>query len=123
MSNFPYVLDNERAAVAARPAYRRIHPYMGLTAKLMRVIILAASDTTDYPAEYPALRGLMTEEQPNQFSASVGKLFSSEDDEVRDLWLSVAQQYDSVGPDAAREHLTTERQRIEERIKRLLGQI
>ena len=123
MSNFPRVLDNERAAVADRPAYHRIHPYMGLTAKLMRVIILAASDTTDYPAEYPALRGLMTEEQPNQFSASVGKLFSSEDDDVRALWLSVAQEYDRSGPDAAREYLATEQQSLEEQVKRLLGQI
>ena len=65
----------------------------------------------------------MLEEQPNQFSASVGKLFSSDDDAARDLWLSVAQQYDSVGPDAAREYLATERQSLEERVKRLLGQI
>lgn len=65
----------------------------------------------------------MTEEQPNQFSVSVGKLFSSDDDAARDLWLSVAQQYDSAGPDAAREYLGTERQSLEERVKRLLGQI
>lgn len=89
----------------------------------MGVTILAACKATSRLAQYPALRGLMPEERPNQFSASVGKLFSSDDDEIRDLWLSVAQQYDSAGPDAAREHLTAERQRIEERIKRLLGQI
>lgn len=81
-----------------------------------------ASDTTSYLVESPALRGLMAEEQPNQFSVSIGKLLSSNDD-VRDLWLSVAQEYDRAGPDAAREHLTAERQSLEELVKRLLSQI
>lgn len=65
----------------------------------------------------------MTEEQTDQFSASVGKLFSSDDDDVRALWLSVAQEYDRAGPDAAREYLAAERQSLEEQVKSSLGQI
>lgn len=65
----------------------------------------------------------MPEEQPIQFTAAVGKSFSSDDDDVRALWLSVAQEYDRSGPDEAKEHLAAERQSLEARVKRLLGQI
>ena len=81
------------------------------------------SDTTSYLAEYPALRGLMAEEQPIHFTAAVGQSFSSNEDDARTLWLAVAQEYDRAGPEAAREHLATESQSFEERVKRLLSQV
>lgn len=85
--------------------------------------MLTARDTPIYLVEHTALRGLMSEEQPIEFTATVGKLFSSDEDDARTLWLAVAQEYDRAGPEAAREHLATESQSFEERVKRLLSQV
>ena len=64
----------------------------------------------------------MAESQDTKFSELVGKRLSSE--ESQSLWIPVAQELDRVGggPDAAKEYLDAERQRLEERVGNLLAQ-
>ena len=64
----------------------------------------------------------MAESRDTQFSELVGKRLSSE--ESQSLWIPVAQELDRVGggPDAAKEYLDAERQRLEERVENLLAQ-
>ena len=64
----------------------------------------------------------MAESRDTQFSELVGRRLSSE--ESQSLWIPVAQELDRVGggPDAAKEYLDAERQRLEERVKNLLAQ-
>jgi hypothetical protein len=64
----------------------------------------------------------MAESRDTKFSELVGKRLSSE--ESQSLWIPVAQELDRVGggPDAAKEYLDAERQRLEERVENLLSQ-
>ena len=64
----------------------------------------------------------MAESRDTQFSELVGRRLSSE--ESQSLWIPVAQELDRVGggPDAAKEYLDAERQRLEERVENLLSQ-
>lgn len=64
----------------------------------------------------------MAESRDTQFSELVGRRLSSE--ESQSLWIPVAQELDRVGggPDAAKEYLDAERQRLEERVENLLAQ-
>jgi len=65
----------------------------------------------------------MAESRDTQFSELVGRRLSSE--ESQSLWIPVAQELDRVGggPDAAKEYLDAERQRLEERVENLLAQV
>jgi hypothetical protein len=64
----------------------------------------------------------MTELRDTQFSELVGRRLSSE--ESQSLWIPIAQELNRVGggPDAAKEYLDAERQRLEERVKNLLAE-
>lgn len=64
----------------------------------------------------------MAESQDTQFSELVGRRLSSE--ESQSLWIPIAQELNRVGggPDAAKEYLDAERQRLEERVKNLLAE-
>ena len=64
----------------------------------------------------------MAESRDTQFSELVGRRLSSE--ESQSLWIPVAQELDRVGggPDAAKEYLDAERQRLKERVENLLAQ-
>lgn len=65
----------------------------------------------------------MVESKENRFSEIVATRLIS--DESRSLWTPVAQELDRSdgGPDAAREYLDAQRQRLEERVKDLLEQL
>lgn len=58
-----------------------------------------------------------------QFSELVGKRLSSA--ESQSLWIPVAQEFDRIGggPDAAKQYLDAERQRLEQRVENLLAQV
>jgi hypothetical protein len=64
----------------------------------------------------------MAESRDTKFSELVGRRLSSE--ESQSLWIPIAQELDRVGggPDAAKEYLDAERQRLEERVENLLSQ-
>ena len=64
----------------------------------------------------------MAESRDTRFSELVGRRLSSE--ESQSLWIPVAQELDRIGggPDAAKEYLDAERQRLEERVENLLSQ-
>ena len=64
----------------------------------------------------------MAGSQDTQFSELVGRRLSSE--ESQSLWIPIAQELNRVGggPDAAKEYLDAERQRLEERVKNLLAE-
>lgn len=64
----------------------------------------------------------MTEPQDTRFSDLVGRRLLSE--ESKSLWIPVSQELDRVGggPDAAKEYLDAERQRLEGRVENLLTQ-
>ena len=64
----------------------------------------------------------MAESQDTQFSELVGRRLSSE--ESQSLWIPIAQELNRLGggPDAAKEYLDAERQRLEERVKNLLAE-
>ena len=62
----------------------------------------------------------MKKTQSTRFSDSVEKRLASE--EARELWGPTAQEFDREGPDAAREYLVAERQRLEEQVQRLIDE-
>ena len=64
----------------------------------------------------------MSETQDPKFSELVGEQLASEE-EARSLWMPVAQEFDRGGPDASKEYLDAERQRLEEHILNLLDQV
>jgi hypothetical protein len=66
---------------------------------------------------------LMNKTHDIRFSELVGRQLSSE--EARTLWTPMAQELDRVdgGPDAAKEYLDAERQRLEERVENLLARV
>ena len=57
------------------------------------------------------------------FTESVGRSLSPGKEEAETLWASVAQEFTREGPDAANEILSAERQRLVERVRRLLEDV
>ena len=57
-----------------------------------------------------------------KFSELVTNLLSSEE-QARELWTPTGQEFDRAGPDAAKEYIGAEQQRLEERVKNLLAQV
>ena len=62
----------------------------------------------------------MSNEDSYGFSEAVKSKL--EDDAARELWEPVAQEFNRAGPDAAREYLDAETQRLEEQLKRQLAE-
>ena len=64
----------------------------------------------------------MAKSRDTKFSELVGRRLSSE--ESQSLWIPVAQELDRIGggPDAAKEYLDAEHQRLKERVEKLLAQ-
>ena len=58
----------------------------------------------------------MNDEQGYRFSEAVRAKLTA--DEARELWEPVAQEFDRAGPDAAREYLDAEMQRLREQAQR-----
>ena len=65
---------------------------------------------------------MVTEAEPRLFTDSVKELLSEQED-AESLWLSVAQEFMRGGPDAASEYLAGEKQRLVERVRRLLDEV
>ena len=63
----------------------------------------------------------MNKTQSTRFSESVEDRLASEE-EARELWGPTAQEFDRDGPDAAREYLVAEKQRLEEHVQRLINE-
>ena len=63
----------------------------------------------------------MDEMQETRFSELVGKRLRS-DEQARQLWIRIAEEFDRSGPYVASELLDAERQRLEERVQNLLNQ-
>ena len=57
-----------------------------------------------------------------QFSKLVGERLGS-DENSRDLWNSIADEFNRDGPDAAKEYLEAGARRLMERVEKLLGQV
>lgn len=64
--------------------------------------------------------GLMSNEEGYRFSEAVRAKLS--DDAARELWEPVAQEFNRAGPDAAREYLNAEMQRLREQVQKRLGE-
>ena len=65
----------------------------------------------------------MASDGETRFSERVTMCFSSEQEDARSLWVPLAQEFDDSGPDAVREYLAAQRQRLVERVKRLIGEV
>ena len=65
---------------------------------------------------------MATEAEHRLFTDSVKELLSELED-AESLWLSVAQEFMRGGPDAASEYLAGEKQRLVERVRRLLDEV
>ena len=65
----------------------------------------------------------MAADEKARFSELVTQAFSAEQEEVKTLWVPLAQQFDREGPDTAKEYLTARRQQLVDQVKKLLGQI
>ena len=63
----------------------------------------------------------MNKMQKTRFSELVGKRLMSEE-QARQLWIPIAEEFDRSGPDVASELLDAGRQRLEERVQNLLNQ-
>ena len=57
------------------------------------------------------------------FSVDVTRSFSNNEESALELWRPVAQEFDRGGPEAAKEYLEAERQRLVERVEDLLSQV
>ena len=64
----------------------------------------------------------MDETKTPQFSELVEKQLGS-DENSRELWRPIADEFDRGGPDAAKESLEAEAQRLLEHVEKLLGQV
>ena len=62
----------------------------------------------------------MSEQQNVKFSELVSRRLASEEEEVRSLWIPIAQEFDRGGPDAAKRHLDALQQSQKERVENLL---
>lgn len=65
----------------------------------------------------------MSDVQETRFSDLVKKRLSPDQDKARSLWTRLAMDYERGGPNAVRDYLATEQQRLEERIQTLLDQV
>ncbi len=63
----------------------------------------------------------MNKMQDTQFSELVGKRLMSEE-QARQLWIPIAEEFDRSGPYIAKEYLEAELQLLEERVQDLLNQ-
>ena len=70
----------------------------------------------------PHCEDFMSEIREPKFSELVGEQLAPEE-QARNLWIPIAQEFDRDGPDAAKEYLDAERQRLEERVQNLLDQV
>ena len=61
-------------------------------------------------------------EQNIKFIALVGKRLESAGEEVRSLWLPIAEEFNRGGPDDAKTYLEAQQQSLQERIETLLSQ-
>ena len=57
------------------------------------------------------------------FSDLVASAFSADQEAARTLWGPLAQQFDLDGPDAVKEYLEAERQRLDGHVKKLLRRV
>ena len=64
----------------------------------------------------------MDETKMPQFSELVEKRLDA-DENSRELWSPIADEFNRGGPDAAKEYLEAEGQRLLEHIEKLLGQV
>ncbi len=64
----------------------------------------------------------MDETRMPQFSELVEKQLGS-DENSRELWRPIADEFNRDGPDAAKEHLEAEARQLMERVEKLLGQV
>ena len=62
----------------------------------------------------------MSEQDDIKFSELVARHLVPVGEEVRSLWIPIAQEFDRGGPDAAKRHLDAQQQSLEERVERLL---
>ena len=65
----------------------------------------------------------MATDGETRFSELVTMGFSAEQEEARSLWVPLAQEFDSSGPDAVKEYLAAERQRLVERVSKLVAEV
>ena len=65
----------------------------------------------------------MTTEGEARFSELVTMSFSSEQEDAQSLWVPLAQEFDDSGPDAVSEYLAAQRQRLVERVQRLIAEV
>ena len=57
------------------------------------------------------------------FADSVSKALARGKDDAETLWASIAEEFAREGPEAAGEYLDAERQRLVERVRRLLRDV
>ena len=62
----------------------------------------------------------MSEQDEVRFSELVARHLVDVGEEVRSLWIPIAQEFDRGGPDAAKRQLDAQQQSLEERVERLL---
>ena len=65
----------------------------------------------------------MATDGKSRFSELVGLRFSAEQEDARSLWVPLAQEFDSSGPDGVKEYLAAERQRLVERVEKLVLEV
>ncbi len=58
-----------------------------------------------------------------RFSELVTMGFSVEQEEARSLWVPLAEEFDSLGPDAVNEYVAAERQRLVECVGKLIAEV
>ena len=63
----------------------------------------------------------MNKMEETRFSELVAERLMSEE-QARQLWIPIAEEFDRSGPDIAKEYLDAEHQRLEERVQNLLKQ-
>ena len=63
----------------------------------------------------------MDKTHDTQFSEFVKKKLAPEE-QARELWIPIAEEFNRRGSDAAKEYLDAEQQRLEERVQNLLNQ-
>ncbi len=63
----------------------------------------------------------MNKTHGTRFSELVGEKLASEE-QARQLWIPIAEAFNRDGPDAAKEYLAAESQRLEGRVQNLINQ-
>ena len=64
----------------------------------------------------------MTQTQEPSFTDLVERNLSAEDETVKSLWRPIADEFDRDGPEIAKAYLDAERQRLEEKVQKLLDE-